>query len=323
MKILSKCHSSYPRIGDQASQQKLRRALNAYDRQKIGDKELAVAIDETVTEIIREQLNAGADIVTDAQVRAYDPISHIAAKIDGFEIGGLLRFFDTNYYYRQPKIVSSLAYRETLVAADFAFAREIGKEKASAVLFGPYSLLKMSMGNKIDDKKLDQLLDIYTEEMRKLSEAGACLVQFDEPAIIQHQNEAQLFLSAYKKLCQHKGQLEILMALYFGDAAPVLGKLAEIPVDGMVFDFMYSAGLEAHLNGFSGNIGLGIIDGRNTKMESANEIAVRAEAIIKKTNASKAYITTSCGLEFLPRDRAFAKQKLCADAADMLRGAES
>lgn len=308
-------------MGDKVEQQKLRRAFNAHDRKKIGDGELAHVIDEAAAEIIEELVKTGSNIVTDGQIRAYDPISHIAAKINGFEIGGLLRFFDTNFYYRQPKVISPLSCTKPLVADEFTFARQIGKNKASAVAFGPYSLLKMS--DNTGDELMSDLTDIYATEICRLRDAGARLVQFDEPAILINPDDAPLFQSIYDRLKQNIHQIEILIALYFGNAVPMIENLAQLRVDGIVFDFTYSPGLDAALAGFPGDIGLGIVDARNTKMETQGEIAARAESILKSSNSSKIYITTSCGLEYLPRNRAFEKQKLCADAACQLRGEKS
>jgi methionine synthase II (cobalamin-independent) len=103
MKIVSKSHSSYPRIGDKPEQQKLRRAYHQLDKNKITPDQLEKALSSAIGEIIEEQMRSGCDFVTDGQVRAYDPVSHLAAKIAGFEIGGLLRYF-VPIFITSPKI---------------------------------------------------------------------------------------------------------------------------------------------------------------------------------------------------------------------------
>ena len=320
MKILSKNHSTYPRVGDSPEQQRLRRAYNRYDKKKITAEELAKVIDDTVTEIIAEQLSSGCDIITDGMIRAADPLSHIARRMKGFTISGLLRFFDTNTLYRQPMVTASPQYDKPLATDEFEFVKGKAHEKASVVLFGPYTLLKMSILDGNFEDSLSKLTDIYIRELTDLYNSGAQLVQLDEPALIQNPSDFELVKTAYEKLTGDNNHPSILMALYFGNAAPLVDKLALLSVEGICFDFTYSPGLDDALAGFPKDVGLGIIDGRNTMMENSHEMKLKAEAIIKKAASENVYITSSCGLEYLPRNRAYDKLKLGADIAADLRG---
>ena len=321
MNIQSKNHSSYPRVGDLPEQQRLRKAYNQYDKGKVTAEEVARILDETVAEIIKEQLESGCDIVTDGQIRSFDPLSYPAGKIEGFEITGLLRFFDTNYLYRQPRVTGVLSSDKPLFTDDYSFMADIAGDKSSMTFFGPYSLLKMSNVSGDFEKHLEELVSIYAIELTALKKSGVSLVQLDEPAIIHHPEDFALLSNAYKALTTHKPNIpEILMALYFGNATPYIKDLNEMPVDGILFDFTYSPGLREAIAGFAGNIGLGIIDGRNTKMEEKAVMVNAIESILSKVKSSKAYISSSCGLEFLPRNRAFDKLKLCADIASEIRG---
>jgi 5-methyltetrahydropteroyltriglutamate--homocysteine methyltransferase len=67
-------------------------------------------------------------------------------------------------------------------------------------------------------------------------------------------------------------------------------------------------------------LAFGVLDGRNTKLENAGQIAKAIEPIIKKSSVSDYQITTSCGLEFLPRQYAIRKLELTAQIAKLLNG---
>ena len=207
-----------------------------------------------------------------------------------------------------------------LIADDFDFLRQKASDKASAVMFGPYSLLKMSMVKGGLDNYLTDLVDIYVKELANLRKLGAELIQLDEPSILRNPDDLQLLKSVYDKFSESDSRPEILIGLYFGNAVPILTGLNDLPVDGICFDFTYSPGLGEALNGFEKNIGLGIIDGRNTKMELLKDVVNQADLILRNVRSPKAYITTSCGLEFLPRNRAYDKLKLCAEMAKKLAG---
>ncbi len=319
MKIISKAHSSYPRIGDKPEQQKLRRVYHLLDKKKITSEQLENTISHTVKEIIEEQLKSGCDLVTDGQIRAYDPVSHIATKISGFEIGGLLRYFDTNFYYRQPKIKSSPKYFRPIFIDEFANCKSISGGKATCSILGPYSVLKLSICEIDFEEALIALTEIYAKEIRELSAMGASLIQIEEPAITQNPEDIAL-LHKYLKIISIGRHPEVLLGLYFADAAPLVDKLVELPVAGLLLDFTYSKGLYDSLKGFPKNIGLGIIDGRNTKMENIDELRAKTDKLLGSLGNQTIYITTSCGLEYLPRDRAFDKLKLSADFANILKG---
>jgi 5-methyltetrahydropteroyltriglutamate--homocysteine methyltransferase len=164
------------------------------------------------------------------------------------------------------------------------------------------------------------LAAIYARELQELKSAGASLVQIDEPLIALNPQDFADFQAAVKTMAAGQNRPEILLGLYFADAAPLVDKLALLPVEGILFDFTYSKNLEAALTGFPKNLGLGLIDGRNTKIENVDELRKKADKTMASLKSQKLYITTSSGLEYLPRDRAFDKLKLTADFARALKG---
>ncbi len=322
MQIFSKNHSSYPRVGDTPELQCLRKAYNSLDKGRMTATEVARILDDTVAKIVTEQVNSGCDIITDGMVRTYDPLSYLAGKIDGFEITGLLRFFDTNYLYRQPKVTGAFTADKSLIVEDYKFSARLAEEKASAVMFGPYSLLRLSNIDMDFETRLEELINIYMVELVALKAEGACLVQLDEPAILAQPEDFDLFKSLYDTISGHDEIPELMLAFYFGNITPHIEKLAELNVDSLMLDFTYSPGLSDSLKGFDKNIGLGIIDGRNTKLEKPERMAIIAESILEKVNSDRAYLSTSCGLEFLPRGRAYDKLKLAATTVAFIKGGE-
>src|SRR5437016_8998170 len=133
-------HGSYPRIGDSAEEQVLRRTIAQREKGEKTDADLRAAEDHMTELALREQIDAGLDLVTDGLIRWYDPISHLAGKLAGARINGLLRFFDTNCYFRQPVIEARLERNGPLVVEEFEFARRKTSRPLKAVLTGPLTL---------------------------------------------------------------------------------------------------------------------------------------------------------------------------------------
>ena len=98
---------NYPKIGG-AKAPNLRSAITQLDRGRITLEELHQIEDQVTTEVIQEQVDSGIDLVTDGHIRWDDGQTYFARRIKGFNIGGIIRYFDTNTYYRHPTAESRL-----------------------------------------------------------------------------------------------------------------------------------------------------------------------------------------------------------------------
>ncbi len=152
--------------------------------------------------------------------------------------------------------------------------------------------------------------------------AGADIIQIEEPAFIREPQHIDLLKKSISAIYNNKNKAKLLLSFYFGDCGKALDGLASIPADIFGFDFTYSPGLidKISSNGFPKPISFGIIDGRNTKMESADAIAKILEKPLKKLGKDGCHVTSSCGLEYLPRNYAIKKLELTAKVANLLNG---
>src|SRR5688572_24962840 len=135
---------NYPKIPNLPRPARLRNALARLDRGEITPEQLAKVEDEVTIEVIREQEEAGIDLVTDGQVRWLDEQTYLMGRLDGVSLNGLIRFFDTNTYYRQPVIEGSISWREPIMLRDYRFARDNASRPLKPVLTGPYTLARLS-----------------------------------------------------------------------------------------------------------------------------------------------------------------------------------
>ncbi len=318
MELLLANHSSYPRIGDQAGQQRLRRAYAQRERGEITLQEFEGIQTSVVEEIVQEQASSGLDLVTDGQIRWYDPISHFAGQLGGVKINGLLRFFDTNSYIRQPVVIDRISWKGPILVEEYRSAQAVSPKPVKVTLTGPYTLGRFSIMESPRYRDLPELVADYTEALMKeveaLAGAGATLIQVDEPSMLHHPGDAGLVKVALSRIGSRKGSARLLLATYFGDVAPLYEVLQGFPVDALGFDFTYSHGLSdliARL-GSDKAIAFGLIDGRNTRMERTEEVLPTLRKVVPKVKGSPSYLTSSCGLEYLPRGKAHLKLKQMA-----------
>jgi 5-methyltetrahydropteroyltriglutamate--homocysteine methyltransferase len=333
---------SYPRIGDSPDLQVLRRAIAGFDRGERTLADLAEAENQMTRRAIEEQAAAGLEVVTDGLIRWNDPVSYLAGKLNGVRVNGLLRLFDTNFYFRQPVIEAKPERKGVLTVDDFRFASQTlattangnaGARKVKPVLTGPYTLARHSLVESADMKALEPRAMAYAEalaaEIGALADAGAEIVQIDEPSILLNPGDWNLFRQTLGKLVaarddarQRGCKIDLVLYAYFHDCAPLYGKLITLPVDGLGLDFSYNPRL-ADLVAEAGSpipLGLGLVDGRNTKLERPAEVAAVVTRLLPRISGERAWLGPSCGLEYLPRDRAQAKLALLKDIRKAVEG---
>jgi 5-methyltetrahydropteroyltriglutamate--homocysteine methyltransferase len=306
---------SYPRIGDKPEHTKLRSTTSAWETGQKSFAALRAAQDEATKMAVSEQVEAGLELVTDGQIRWYDPVSHIAGKLNGVKINGLLRYFDTNFYFRQPVVQDHLHRERPMILDDFTFAQKISSKPVKPILTGPYTLAAFSIVERDEYKNLEKLVEDYAaalaEEVKDLAQAGAEVIQLDEPAVLKDDARFDLFAQGIKRLVEAKGQAKLAVYTYFGDALPLYERLQELPVDIIGIDFTYNDKLIDAIvsNGSEKALGLGLIDARNTKLESEEAVCEALDKLLPVIKSDYSYLNPSTGLEYLPRDRAFLKLK--------------
>lgn len=322
MRLVLANHSSYPRVGDAPGQQRLRRACAGLDTGKVTPEELDDVERSYVAEVIAEQQDAGLDLVTDGQVYWYDVIAHPASRLGGTEIRGIVRFFDTNTYVRQPEIVGPVSGTFGL-AADFARSKQAATKQLKAVVTGPYTLARHTIA--ATNGNLSKTAMTYAEalgrEIDALAAAGATFVQIDEPSLLRYPDDAEMVRNLLNRALETKGDLTVSLTTYFGDATSIYGELMKMPVDMVGFDLVYGPGVVDALlhDGADRPVALGAIDGRNTKPDDVPAIAHIVDRVVDaldRRGVQEVHLQPSNGLEFLPRDRAHRKLELMRDIRD-------
>ncbi len=309
-------HSSYPRVGASRDQQRLRRAYAERERGEISPEAFNQVQNSVVAEVIQEQADAGCEVVTDGQIRWYDSISHVAGKLAPVEINGLLRYFDTNFYFRQPVITGKIGWRAPLTMEEFQYAKQISPRLVKPVLTGPYTLAissirKTPVYGDVSTLVLD-LSAALAQEVNALAAAGAAVIQVEEPAILKHPQDLPLLQQALGSLSKARGSADLALYTYFGDVTPVYEALQELPVQMLGLDFTYAPRLPEKIAALGSQkiLGLGLFDGRNTRMETAEQVFPILEKILPRVPGQVVYLNPSCGVEHLPRDKAVAKLRL-------------
>jgi 5-methyltetrahydropteroyltriglutamate--homocysteine methyltransferase len=301
---------NYPKISPDAKAPSLRTAISRFDESRITLEELKRVEEEVTKEVIQDQVDAGLDLVTDGQIRWDDGQTYIARGIQGFTVNGLIRYFDTNTYYRHPIPENRLQSNGAITVKDYEFAAANSARPVKAVITGPYSLARLSQLGCYEDLRslVMDLVPILNREAKALQSAGASVIQFDEPSILKHKEDIDLFAEAIEGVTAGVTATTGVCTI-FGDATGIHSRLFSLPVDIIGLDFVAGPANYDLIGELpqEKKLGCGIVDARNTRLETVEDIAEAIKRVSGSVSPDRLYINPSCGLDFLPRPNARAK----------------
>jgi len=311
--VITTVIGNYPKIPDLPAPGKWRSAVEKFQKGQIDEAALRAVEDEVTLEVIREQVEAGIDLVTDGQIRWEDGQTPFARRLQGFSINGLQRYFDTNVYFREPVVEGEVVWTAPITVADYTFARARSPRPVKPVVTGPFTLAALSR-NTFYPTFRDLVLALaraLNAELRALVQAGAEVIQVDEPALLQRKHDYPTFAEAMAVLTDGvKGTL--VLATYFGDIGGLYPQILALPFAVLGCDFVagYRNWEVLETAPFTKGLMAGILDARNTRVETAEEIVAAIRRISSVVPPERLMVAPSAGLEFLPRG--VARRKLHA-----------
>jgi 5-methyltetrahydropteroyltriglutamate--homocysteine methyltransferase len=314
---------AYPKIGDAVEGQELRRALHRHDRGEIGDAELAKVFDDATRTAIGEIEAAGIDVTNDAQVRWDDLLSPFSRAWSGVEPGPLERFYDNNTYFRQPAITGPIGTDGRSLVRDYTFAQSVATANLKAAVPGPLTFATLAARDdhyrSVEDRVL-AVADATAKEIAGLKAAGATMIDIEDPAVVAAPRHIELAREAYTRFADP--DLALTLVTYFFPADTILEFLASFPVAAVAID-VRSRDTTAfeRLDAFrTQDVLLGVVDARNTRLETAEEVARYVERALKLVPQERLVLAPTTSLEYLPRDVARAKLAALVEGARLVSG---
>lgn len=322
---------SYPRVG---SLRELKFATEKYFRNEINLQQLqecAGTIKSTQWKMLKEK---GVDLIPSNDFSFYDNVLDTAVlfniiprrykdlklnNIDTYfamakgyqgEKGdvkalAMKKWFNTNYHYIVPEVEDDAEIKlvGTKPFDEYEEAKKIGVNTKS-VITGPFTLLKLVkfVGSKNIKDFTEQIIKAYEDYLKKLNQAGAAWVQFDEPFLVHDlsKDDIQLFEHLYENILSARGSIKTILQTYFGDVRDIYDKLIEMDFDGIGLDFVEGKETQNLVNkfGFPENKVLfaGVVNGKNIWRNNYEKTLAILESL-KKYNVA---ISTSCSLLHVP-----------------------
>lgn len=237
-----------------------------------------------------------------------DPLDRYFAAARGTETVAPLemtKWFDTNYHYLVPEIGAETEFslHPEKLLTELSEALELGVP-ARPVVIGPITFLKLAKGIDADPlRRLDDLLPLYRDLLRRLADAGAEWVQIDEPVLVTDltPEEVALVGNTYHELASTADRPALLIATYFGRPGPALPVLASAPVEAIALDFTAGTTVDdvVAVPALRDKLVVaGVVDGRNIWRTDPDHALSTLATLLGSTGAL--VVSSSCSLLHVP-----------------------
>jgi len=289
----------------------LRVVKNRRDQGKATEHDVLDAVRETTRRVLALEERAGLDLLMDGCAAWDDAQTYVARGLDGMRIAGLIRYLDTNTYYRQPEIVGAVSWKSPITVEDYRAANGMTSRPVKAFLPGPYSLYRFSKDLHYEDpvRACAAIGDALAKEAAALEAAGAPWIHFEEPWLGHARaGDADAVRAALAPVLAGRTARTVVHVPFRAPNA-IFAAIRDLPWDTIGVDLVGApAGWELiPLLPEGRGVALGLIDARNTKLEESAEIARQAARAAGLRPDLHYQITPTASLEYLPADKAEAK----------------
>jgi 5-methyltetrahydropteroyltriglutamate--homocysteine methyltransferase len=313
-------------VGSYSVPEWLQRVKTDYHQHRISAQHLDEIHNVAIKAALKDQERAGIDIVSDGELRRDNDIDYLLVRIPGVDIPHRAK---TDYYdYYQAALRDPLPDPDrggAGLAADYAFTREQTDQPVKFSFTGPFSLSRRIRNDAYPDpaglvRALARWLNTAAHE---LAEAGAGLLQIDEPFLAGYPEAVELAVEAVNIVTADVPASWALHVCYGNRYARPLWEghydflfpaVLAARVDQLVLEFARKGpGDLGLLAQWDRTVGFGVIDVKTTEVEAADLVAARIRRALKVVPAGRLVVNPDCGLRHLPP--AVARAKLRAMVA--------
>jgi 5-methyltetrahydropteroyltriglutamate--homocysteine methyltransferase len=326
-------------IGSYAWPAWLHTALEAAQRGEYGPDDMREAQDDAVDLALRDQEDAGVDIISDGEMRRagfftaafYGHLTGLRELPPRRKVG--VQGHDQRESY---EAVAPLAAPDGLgLLAEYQYVRTRTSRPIKMPCAGAYTLAgRIKPGSAYKDRMdvAHALAGIVNAELKALVAAGADFVQIDEPSYAVHPDAPREFVELFNATVAGV-QAKIGLHLCFGNFVgrpvarrsyrPLFPHILDVRADQLALEFANRELAELELwREFPSDkeLAAGLVDVKNYYVETPADVAERVRAALRYVAPDKLSVTPDCGFSQTARWAARAKlQAMVAGTAIVRR----
>lgn len=299
---------------------------------RIAEPLLKGAQDDATRLAIRDQEQAGLDIITDGEIRRESYSNRFATALAGLDLDNYGTVMTrSGKPIPVPRISGPIQRRHSVEVEDLKFLRAHTDRQIKITLPGPFTLSQQAVNEyypSAAEAAMDYALAVRAE-MAELFANGADVVQLDEPWMQAKPELAEEYGLAALNTALEGAAGTTAVHICFGYAAltksrpegySFLPQMMDCLCDQISIETAQSNLDTSVLETLRGKtIILGVLDLSDPGVESADTIAARIRRALPHVDAGKVVVAPDCGLKYLPRNVAFGKMKAMAGGAAIVR----
>lgn len=313
----------------------------AAGRGELGPADIAELQDDAVDTAIRDQEEAGVDVVTDGEMRRagfftaefYRHLTGLRALQPDRRVGA--PGHDQQHRF---EVLEPIAAPNGLgVVEEFRYARTRTSRPLKVTIPGPFTLSGRLATGSVYRERLaaaEALVPILATEIRALVAEGATFIQIDEPSPAIHPDAPADFAALFNPVVEGvPSGVRLGAHLCFGNYMgrplakrtyqPVLDQLRRFRVHELVLEFANRELAELEVlteltDRF--DVAAGVIDVKNSYVETAYDVAERIDRVLEHVPAERLSLVPDCGFSQTARAVSRAKLHALVDGRNLVRG---
>ena len=307
--------------------------VRAQEIWRIAPELLEQAQDDATRLALRDMEAAGIDIVTDGEMRRESYSNRFATALEGMDLENPGTALDrTGHPSPVPRVVGPIRRARPVEVSDVEFLRANTDRVIKATLPGPFTMSQQAQDDHYHDEEAlaMALAAAVNEEVRDLFAAGADIVQIDEPYLQARSPKARRFALAAINRALEGVRGTTALHTCFGyahivhdrpDGYPFLAELAEAAVDQISLESAQQNVDLAVLRELPNKtLIVGVLDlADESPVEEVATVVARIRRALEVVPAERLVLAPDCGMKYLPRETAFAKLRVLAAAAAVVR----
>jgi 5-methyltetrahydropteroyltriglutamate--homocysteine methyltransferase len=307
--------------------------VRALELWRIPEPYLAEAQDDATLMAIKAQEDAGLDIISDGEIRRESYSNRFATALDGIDLDNPGTALDRSGHPNPvPRVVGKIRRRHAVGVRDLEFLRRHTSRRVKVTVPGPFTMAQQAQIDHYGGIRELAAMDYaaaLNEEIRDLFNAGADVVQIDEPYMQARPEEARAFGLAALNRALENVVGTTAVHICFGYAAIIhvrpsgysfLPELAQCRCAQVSIETAQSKLDCAVLEQLPGKkIILGVIDLSDPAVESAEVVAERIRRALPFVAPENLLVAPDCGMKYLPRAAAFGKLQAMVAGAQIVR----
>ena len=297
------------------------------ERGEYGPLDIKETLDDAVDMAIRDQEDAGVDILSDGEMRRFGFFTAgFYGRLSGLSALAPLRKLGPGGHDQRERYepLEPFSAPEGLGLIDeFLYSQTRTTRPLKVTCPGPYTLAgRIQTGGVYADRIAvsARFAEIINTELKTVVDAGATFIQLDEPSAAVHKSAPQKYVELFNR-CVEGVEAEISLHLCFGNYigrpvahrtyAPLFPRILDISAQEIHLEFanreMAELNLAAEIAASGRKVAAGVIDVKNYFIETPEIVADRIHQVLQYVPADQLVLAPDCGFSETARWAARAK----------------